>query len=86
MGSRIRQSQRPETDNLWLYSILSGKDELAAAERAEMGWGQFKPLLTEATVALTPIQARYELINDPDELNQVLSEGREKASCRSSHC
>ena len=83
-GLEFDNPQRPETDNLLgLYSILSGKGrELAAAECAEMGWGQFKPLLTEATIAaLTPIQARYqELINDPDELNQVLSEGREKAS------
>ena len=83
-GLEFDNPQRPETDNLLgLYSILSGKGrELAAAECAEMGWGQFKPLLTEATIAaLTPIQARYqELISDPDELNQVLSEGREKAS------
>ena len=83
-GLEFDNPQRPETDNLLgLYSILSGKGrEQAAAECAEMGWGQFKPLLTEATIAaLTPIQARYqELINDPDELNQVLSEGREKAS------
>ena len=46
-----------------------------------MGWGQFKPLLAEATVnALEPIQARYrELMRDPTELDQVLSTGREKA-------
>ena len=46
-----------------------------------MGWGQFKPMLAEATVnALEPIQERYrELMRDPDELDQVLNTGREKA-------
>jgi len=61
---------------------LSGKGrEAAAADCAEMGWGQFKPLLAEAAVAaLEPIQERYrDLMNDPQELDQVLSEGRQKA-------
>ena len=46
-----------------------------------MGWGQFKPMLAEATVnALEPIQARYrELMSDPAELDAVLNTGREKA-------
>jgi tryptophanyl-tRNA synthetase len=46
-----------------------------------MGWGQFKPMLAEATVnALEPIQERYrDLMRDPDELDQVLNTGREKA-------
>ena len=46
-----------------------------------MGWGKFKPLLAEATVAaLEPIQARHrELMEDPAELDQVLAQGREKA-------
>ena len=82
-GLEFGNPDRPETDNLLgLYAILSGKGrEQAAAECGEMGWGQFKPLLAEATVnALKPIQARYrELMQDPTELDQVLSTGREKA-------
>ena len=82
-GLEFGNPDRPETDNLLgLYAILSGKGrEQASIECAEMGWGQFKPLLAEATVnALEPIQARYrELIQDPTELDQVLSTGREKA-------
>ncbi|WP_038555699.1 tryptophan--tRNA ligase [Synechococcus sp. KORDI-52] len=82
-GLEFGNPERPETDNLLgLYAILSGKGrEQAACECAEMGWGQFKPLLADATVnALEPIQARYgELMRDPAELDQVLSEGREKA-------
>ena len=82
-GLEVGNPDRPETDNLLgLYAILSDKGrEQAAAECCEMGWGQFKPLLAEATVnALKPIQARYrELMQDPTELDQVLSTGREKA-------
>ena len=82
-GLEFGNPDRPETDNLLgLYAILSDKGrEQAAAECGEMGWGQFKPLLAEATVnALKPIQARYrELMQDPTELDQVLSTGREKA-------
>ena len=82
-GLEFGNPDRPETDNLLgLYAILSDKGrEQAAAECGEMGWGQFKPLLAEATVnALEPIQARYrELMQDPTELDQVLSTGREKA-------
>jgi len=82
-GLEFGNPDRPETDNLLgLYAILSGKGrEQAASECAEMGWGQFKPMLAEATVnALEPIQERYrELMRDPDELDQVLNTGREKA-------
>ena len=82
-GLEFDNPDRPETDNLLgLYAILSGKGrEQAASECAEMGWGQFKPMLAEAAVnALEPIQVRYrELMNDPAELDQVLSTGRDKA-------
>ena len=82
-GLEFGNPDRPETDNLLgLYAILSGQGrEQAASECAEMGWGQFKPMLAEATVnALEPIQARYrELMRDPTELGQVLTTGREKA-------
>ena len=82
-GLKFGNPDRPETDNLLgLYSILSGIGrEAAAAECAEMGWGQFKPLLAEATVAaLEPIQARHrELMADRSELDRVLTEGQQNA-------
>ena len=82
-GLEFDNPDRPETDNLLgLYAILSGKGRAqVACECAEMGWGQFKPMLAETTVnALEPIQVRYrELMSDPAELDQVLSTGREKA-------
>ena len=75
---------RPETDNLLgLYAILSGKGrDVVAEECAEMGWGQFKPLLAEATIAsLEPIQERYRLLmDDRAQLEMVLQKGRERAS------
>ena len=83
MGLEFDNPERPETHNLLsLYALLSGKGrEAAATECADMGWGKFKPLLAEATVAaLEPIQARHrELMEDPAELDQVLAQGREKA-------
>ncbi|MFM8675537.1 MAG: tryptophan--tRNA ligase [Vulcanococcus sp.] len=84
MGLEFGNPERPETDNLLgLYALLSGKGrEAAAAECAAMGWGTFKPLLAEVLVeALRPIQQRYaELSADPAQLDQVLAEGRERAS------
>jgi tryptophanyl-tRNA synthetase len=55
--------------------------EEVAAECQDMGWGQFKPLLTEATVAaLEPIQQKYQAVmDDQGYLESVLREGREKA-------
>ena len=83
-GLEFGNPDRPETDNLLgLYAILSGKGRDAAAlECADMGWGQFKPLLAEAAVAaLEPIQKRYrELMNDRSQLESVLRDGRERAS------
>ena len=82
-GLEFGNPDRPETDNLLgLYAILSGKGrEVAAAECAEMGWGQFKPLLAEVTVAaLEPIQRRHqELMGDRAELDRVLAVGRDQA-------
>ena len=82
-GLEFGNPGRPETDNLLgLYAILSGKGrEAAAAECSEMGWGQFKPLLAEATVAaLEPIQRRHqELMGDRAELDRVLAVGRDQA-------
>ena len=61
-GLEFGNPDRPETDNLLgLYAILSGQGrDSVAAQRPDMGWGQFKPLLAEAAVsALEPIQGRY---------------------------
>jgi tryptophanyl-tRNA synthetase len=75
--------QRPECNNLLtLYALLSGKSREAVAEECkDMGWGQFKPLLTEATLeALKSIQEKYkEVMGDRAYLESVLREGREKA-------
>ena len=82
-GLEFGNPERPETDNLLgLYALLSGKGrEAAASECSEMGWGQFKPLLADATVAaLEPIQKRYhELMADRGQLMTVLETGRERA-------
>ena len=82
-GLEFGNPERPETDNLLgLYALLSGRGrEAAAAECSAMGWGQFKPLLAEATVAaLDPIQKRYhELMEDRAQLLAVLETGRQRA-------
>ena len=82
-GLEFGNPDRPETDNLLgLYAILSGQGrDSVATQCADMGWGQFKPLLSEAAVAaLEPIQGRYkELIDHPEELDLVLEQGRQKA-------
>ncbi|WP_320676548.1 tryptophan--tRNA ligase [Prochlorococcus sp. MIT 1300] len=83
IGLEFDNPDRPEANNLLnLYSLLSGVDKTAAAkECAEMGWGKFKPLLSDAAIsALTPIQKNYsELISDPLELKSILNNGKEKA-------
>ncbi|WP_024546679.1 tryptophan--tRNA ligase [Picosynechococcus sp. NKBG15041c] len=82
-GLEFDNPERPECNNLLgLYALLSGKTkETVASECADMGWGQFKPLLTETVIAaLEPIQAKYhEIMANPDYLDQVLRDGREKA-------
>ena len=82
-GLEFGNPDRPETDNLLgLYAILSGQGrDSVATQCADMGWGQFKPLLAEAAIAaLEPIQGRYkELIDNPEELDLVLQQGRQKA-------
>jgi tryptophanyl-tRNA synthetase len=83
-GLTFGDPDRPECQNLLtLYSLLAGKPPATvAAECQDMGWGQFKPLLTEATIAaLRPIQTRYqEIIADRGYLDSVLRDGREKAA------
>lgn len=82
-GLEFDNPDRPECNNLLgLYQLLSGQSkEAVAAECKDMGWGQFKPLLAETTVAaLKPIQEKYdELMSDRTYLLQVLANGKEKA-------
>ncbi|BBL86593.1 tryptophanyl-tRNA synthetase (chromatophore) [Paulinella micropora] len=83
IGLEFGNPSRPEADNLLtIYAILSGKGmEVASLECAEMGWGTFKRILTEAIVsALHPIQTKYkELMNDPKYLDDILRKGSLKA-------
>ena len=83
IGLEFDNPDRPEAENLLtIYSILSGKSrERVDIEFSNIGWGKFKPLLTDLIISsLDPIQNRYnELFNDKAELKQVLKEGSLKA-------
>ncbi|MDJ0533360.1 MAG: tryptophan--tRNA ligase [Xenococcaceae cyanobacterium MO_207.B15] len=78
-GLTFDDLERPECNNLLtLYQLLSGKTkEAVAVECQDMGWGQFKPLLTETAIeALKPIQDKYqEIMDNGDYLDSVLKEG-----------
>ena len=82
-GLAFDDPERPECNNLLtLYQILGNKTkEEVAVECQDMGWGTFKPLLTETTIeALQPIQNKYhELMDNRDYLNSVLRQGAEEA-------
>jgi tryptophanyl-tRNA synthetase len=82
-GLTFDDPERPECNNLLgLYMILSGKTKEAVAEEGQdMGWGQFKPLLTETMIeALKPIQEKYQAVmTDKGYLESVLRDGREAA-------
>ena len=82
-GLTFDDPERPECNNLLgLYMILSGKTKEAVAEEGQdMGWGQFKPLLTETMIeALKPIQEKYQAVMaDKGYLESVLRDGREAA-------
>jgi tryptophanyl-tRNA synthetase len=82
-GLTFDDSERPECQNLLtIYMLLSGKTkEDVATECIDMGWGDFKKLLTETAInALKPIQAKYaEVMAEKSYLETVLSEGRQKA-------
>jgi tryptophanyl-tRNA synthetase len=82
-GLTFDDPERPECNNLLtLYMLLAGKTkEEVAVECQDMGWGQFKPLLTETTIhALKPIQEKYQgIMDDKGYLESVLRNGREKA-------
>jgi tryptophanyl-tRNA synthetase len=82
-GMAFDNPDRPECQNLlMLYLLLSGKAKAeVATECAEMGWGQFKPLLTETTIeALRPIQEKYlNLTEDRSYIQSILKKGQEQA-------
>ncbi len=75
--------ERPECNNLLtLYSILSNKPKAeVATECQDMGWGQFKPLLTDTVIeSLKPIQDKYQsIMDDKGYLQSVLRDGQHKA-------
>lgn len=83
-GLEFDNSERPECHNLLsLYQLLADKKkEEVQAECADMGWGQFKPLLVETTVAaLEPIQTKYnELMSERTYLESVLKNGALQAN------
>jgi tryptophanyl-tRNA synthetase len=83
-GLEFDNPDRPECNNLLsLYMITSGQSkEQVAKDCAEMGWGQFKPLLTDSLIShLHPIRARYgDVTADRAYLDQVLRQGRDRAS------
>lgn len=82
-GLTFDDPERPECHNLLtLYQILGNKSKAEVAQECrDMGWGEFKPLLTETTIeALKPIQDKYhELMENRDYLDSVLREGASKA-------
>jgi tryptophanyl-tRNA synthetase len=83
-GLEFDNPERPECHNLLsLYQLLSGKTkEEVATECQDLGWGQFKPLLTETIIsALQPIQEKYQsLINDRSYLDSILRDGATQAN------
>ena len=82
-GLTFDDPARPECNNLLtLYTLLSGKaKEDVAVECQDMGWGQFKPLLTDTIIeSLKPIQEKYQsIMADKGYLESVLRDGGEKA-------
>tara|TARA_Y100001968_G_scaffold269529_1_gene260380 strand:- start:12548 stop:13561 length:1014 start_codon:yes stop_codon:yes gene_type:complete len=84
LGLEFDNQERPESHNLLnIYSIISNLSKKKVAnECLEMGWGKFKPLLTEAIISsLSPIQSRYkELVSDPIELEKILKDGNNRAN------
>ncbi len=83
MGLEFDNNDRPEASNLLtIYSLVAGLDKTKALQECrEMGWGTFKPLLTDAAIsAIEPIQQRYsELMKDKSEIKKVLTQGQIKA-------
>ncbi len=82
-GLEFDNPARPEVHNLLcIYQLLSNQTrEQVLIECQGLGFGQFKPLLTEAIVtALEPVQKRYtELMSDRQSLSAILRVGRDRA-------
>jgi tryptophanyl-tRNA synthetase len=74
---------RPEAKNLvGIYGAITGETvEQVLARFSGQGFGQFKPVLADALVALiAPIRQRLEeLRRDPAELDRILQGGAERA-------
>lgn len=83
-GLEFDHPERPECHNLLtLYQLLSEQDKTTVANEVKnMGWGEFKPKLTEAIIEhLRPLQEKYhELMGAKDYLYEVLRAGKEKAN------
>ena len=83
-GLEFDNPERPECHNLLsLYQLLANKTkEEVQAECTEMGWGKFKPLLVDTTVAaLEPIQSKYnQLMAERTYLESVLEKGATQAN------
>jgi len=82
-GLEFGNRDRPEVNNLLtIYQLASGKSrEHVATECGDMGYGKFKPLLTDALVSyLEPIQTRFaRIMGDRAELDAILKQGAERA-------
>lgn len=83
VGIEWDNPDRPECTNLLnIYQSVSGKSrEDILNEVSSMSWGQFKPLLADATVAhIEPIQKKFkEVMADEKYLNKVLKDGKDSA-------
>lgn len=75
---------RLEAKNLvGIYGAVTGESvEQVLARFAGQGFGQFKPVLADALIALiAPLRARLEALRgDPAELDRILAEGAQKAA------
>jgi tryptophanyl-tRNA synthetase len=78
-----RLDDRPEAANLvGIYAAVTGESvEQVLARFAGQGFGQFKPALGDALVALlAPLRKRLdELRGDPAEIDRILAAGAERA-------
>ena len=78
-----RLADRPEAKNLvGIYAVITESSvEEVLGRFAGQGFGQFKPALADAVVALiAPIRQRLDQFRrDPDELDRILAEGAARA-------
>lgn len=83
-GLEWDNDSRPECMNLLnIYRAVTSKTrEEVLTEVADMSWGQFKPLVTEALIEhLKPIQEKYnQVVAEKSYLSSVLAAGREAAN------